>query len=74
MQLDGIGLQRGGHFQLSRIGIEEEAHGNARVGKLPHNVGCSLPLADNVETAFGRDLLSLFRHERHLIGLTSQAI
>ena len=39
VQLDGVGLQAGGHLDLPRVGIEEQADGNAGVGKRPDRVG-----------------------------------
>ena len=54
---------------MPRIGIEEEADGDARIFESTDDIGGLLPLAGDVQSALGGDLFAPLRHEGRLVRL-----
>ena len=80
VEFDDGRLQPHRRLDLARVGFDEQADANARVGQARHDRGKMVVLAGGVEPALGRALLALFgddaggvrrmaqRNRQHLVG------
>ena len=68
VDFQGVSPDRFRLAHLVGVGIEEDAHTNARLVHLPDEVLHRRGLEDDVESALRCQLLRPLGHERHLIG------
>ncbi len=73
MQFDDVGAERHGRIDLFPDRIDEHADANARGVKSLHGSRQFLFVRDEIETAFGRDLLAVLRDEADFIRHESAA-
>ena len=63
MQLDGIGADLAGGFDLLKLGVDEQRDLDAGAPELGDERGQRGDLARDIEAAFGGDLLPPLRHQ-----------